>query len=266
MKFSKSWLGEWVGPIPENEKLFHQLTMAGLEVDGYEDLKEGLSGVVVAEIKNVMPVEDSDHLKCCQVSWGNKIVQVVCGASNARVGLKTALAKVGTNLKGNLKIKKAKLRGVESEGMLCSASELGLGDDHDGIIELSEDSVPGEELTEALGLDDVLIDLDLTPNRGDCLSIRGIAREVAVLNDLELRQVDVVEIEETIKESIAVELENPKDCPIYVGRVIKGIKPNLQSPLWIKEKLRRCGLRSIDPVVDVTNFVMLELGLSLIHI
>ena len=129
MKFSRSWLEEWVNPIPENEDFFHQLTMAGLEVDGYEDIGEGLSGVVVAQIEEVIPVSDSDHLNCCKVRFGDELVQVVCGAPNARIGLKTALATVGTNLKGQLEIKKTKLRGVESEGMLCSASELGIGDD-----------------------------------------------------------------------------------------------------------------------------------------
>ena len=260
MKFSRSWLEEWVNPIPEDEEFFHQLTMAGLEVDGYEKLGKGLSGVVVAEIEQITPVADSDHLNCCKVRLGAEVVQVVCGAPNARVGLKTALATVGTNLKGELKIKKAKLRGVESEGMLCSASELGIGDDDAGIMELPASCILGEEVSKALSLDDTLIDLDLTPNRGDCLSIRGIAREVGVLNELEVKEAEVNEVESTINDMFSVSLESPEDCPIYIGRVIKGIDTNLQVPLWMQEKLRRCGLRSIDPVVDVTNFVMLELG------
>ena len=260
MKFSRSWLEEWVNPIPENEDFFHQLTMAGLEVDGYEDIGEGLSGVVVAQIEEVIPVSDSDHLNCCKVRFGDELVQVVCGAPNARIGLKTALATVGTNLKGQLEIKKTKLRGVESEGMLCSASELGIGDDDEGIIELPSNCLVGAEITEALSLEDVLIDLDLTPNRGDCLSIRGIAREVGVLNELEVKEREINEAKPTIDQELSVSLENPEDCPIYVGRVIKGIDADLQAPSWMKEKLMRCGIRSIDPVVDVTNFVMLELG------
>ena len=227
---------------------------------GYEQLGEGLSGVVVAEIEEMTPVTDSDHLNCCQVRLGAEVVQVVCGAPNARVGLKTALATVGTNLKGELKIKKAKLRGIESEGMLCSARELGMGDNDEGIIELPASCVLGEEISKALNLDDILIDLDLTPNRGDCLSIRGIAREVGVLNGLEVKEAGVNEVESTINKTLSVSLESSEDCPIYVGRVIKGINAKLQAPLWMQEKLRRCGLRSIDPVVDVTNFVMLELG------
>ena len=227
---------------------------------GYEQLGEGLSGVVVAEIEEITPVADSDHLNCCQVRLGTEVVQVVCGAPNARVGLKTALATVGTNLKGELKIKKAQLRGIESEGMLCSASELGMGDDDEGIIELPASCVLGEEISKALNLDDILIDLDLTPNRGDCLSIRGIAREVGVLNELEVKEAGLNEVESTINETLSISLESSEDCPIYVGRVIKGIDAKLQAPLWMQEKLRRCGLRSIDPVVDVTNFVMLELG------
>ena len=227
---------------------------------GYEQLGEGLSGVVVAEIEEITPVADSDHLNCCQVRLGAEVVQVVCGAPNARVGLKTALATVGTNLKGELKIKKAKLRGIESEGMLCSASELGMGDNDEGIIELPASCVLGEEINKALNLDDILIDLDLTPNRGDCLSIRGIAREVGVLNELEVKESGLNEVESTINETLSVSLESSEDCPIYVGRVIRGIDAKLQAPLWMQEKLRRCGLRSIDPVVDVTNFVMLELG------
>ena len=260
MKFSRSWLEEWVNPIPEDEEFFHQLTMAGLEVDGYEKLGKGLSGVVVAEIEEITSVADSDHLNCCTVRLGAEVVQVVCGAPNARVGLKTALATVGTNLKGELEIKKAKLRGVESEGMLCSASELGIGDDDAGIMEFPASCILGEEISKALSLDDTIIDLDLTPNRGDCLSIRGIAREVGVLNALDVKEAEVNEVESTINDMFSVSLESPEDCPIYIGRVIKGIDTNLQAPLWMQEKLRRCGLRSIDPVVDVTNFVMLELG------
>ena len=185
MKFSKAWLEEWVGPVPQNEEFFHQLTMAGLEVDGYEQVGDGLTGVVIAEIQSIASVPDSNHLNECKVSYGEGSVTVVCGAANARAGLKTALALVGTELKDGVKIEKTKIRGIDSEGMLCSQKELGLGDDNEGILELPDSSRLGEAITHSLFTPDTIVDLDLTPNRGDCLSIQGIAREVAVLNQLE---------------------------------------------------------------------------------
>ncbi len=260
MKFSKSWLEEWVSPVPENKDFFHQLTMAGLEVDGYEEVGDRLSGVVIAEIQSIALVPDSKHLNECKVSYGEETITVVCGAPNARVGLKTALALAGTELKGGLKIEKTKIRGIDSEGMLCSQKELGLGDDNDGILELPDSSNLGEAVTDSLFVRDTIVDLDLTPNRGDCLSIQGIAREVAVLNQLDFTKVDIPSVEAQISDTLPVKLDSPEDCPLYVGRVIKGIKPDLDAPLWIKEKLRRSGLRSIDAVVDITNYVMLELG------
>ncbi len=260
MKFSKVWLEEWVSPLPENEDFFHQLTMAGLEVDGCEEIGDGLSGIVIAEIESIASVPDSNHLNECRVSCGEKTLTVVCGAPNARVGLKTALALAGTELKDGLKIEKTKIRGIDSEGMLCSQRELGLGDDNEGIIELPESSNLGESLTDSLFVRDTIVDLDLTPNRGDCLSIQGIAREVAVLNQLEFTRVDIPSVEAQISDILPVKLDTPEDCPLYVGRVIRGIKPDVEAPIWIKEKLRRSGLRSIDAVVDITNFVMLELG------
>ena len=260
MKFSKAWLEEWVSPVPENEEFFHQLTMAGLEVDGYEEVGDDLSGVVIAEIQSIGSVPDSKHLNECKVSYGEETVTVVCGAPNARAGLKTALALVGTELKGGVKIEKTKIRGIDSEGMLCSQKELGLGDDDEGILELPDSSNLGEAVTDSLFVRDTIVDLDLTPNRGDCLSIQGIAREVAVLNQLEFTKVDIPSVEVQISDTLPVKLDSPGDCPLYVGRVIKGIKPDAEAPLWIKEKLRRSGLRSIDAVVDITNYVMLELG------
>ena len=260
MKFSKVWLEEWVSPVPENEEFFHQLTMAGLEVDGYEEVGDGLSGVVIAEIRSITSVPDSKYLNECKVSYGEETITVVCGAPNARAGLKTALALIGTELKGGVRIEKTKIRGIDSEGMLCSQKELGLGDDNEGILELPDSSNLGEAVTDSLFVQDTIVDLDLTPNRGDCLSIQGIAREVAVLNQLDFTKVDIPSVEAQISDSLPVKLDSPEDCPLYVGRVIKGIKPDLEAPLWIKEKLRRSGLRSIDAVVDVTNYVMLELG------
>ena len=159
-----------------------------------------------------------------------------------------------------MKIEKTKIRGIDSEGMLCSQKELGLGDDDEGILELPDSSNLGEAVTDSLFVRDTIVDLDLTPNRGDCLSIQGIAREVAVLNQLEFTKVDIPSVEVQISDTLPVKLDSPGDCPLYVGRVIKGIKPDAEAPLWIKEKLRRSGLRSIDAVVDITNYVMLELG------
>jgi phenylalanyl-tRNA synthetase beta chain len=184
---------------------------------------------------------------------------VVCGASNVKTGLKVAFAQVGAELPG-FKIKKAKLRGVESFGMICSEKELQLSDNSAGIMELPLDAPIGTALADYLQLNDTLIEIDLTPNRGDCLGIQGVAREVYANNDIELSSVDTSEIAAQTDDVFDVEIINPQACPHYVGRVIKGIKADAETPLWMKEKLRRCGLRSISPVVDVTNYVMMELG------
>ena len=184
MKFSEQWLREWVNPANDTQALMDQITMAGLEVDGFEPVAGKFSGIVVGEVVSVSPHPDADKLRVCQVSDGAQTVQVVCGAPNVRDGLKVPFAVVGAVLPGDFKIKKAKLRGQPSEGMLCSESELGLSDSHDGLMELPDDAPVGQELSEFLKLNDVTIDVDLTPNRSDCLSIKGIAREVGVLNSL----------------------------------------------------------------------------------
>jgi phenylalanyl-tRNA synthetase beta chain len=264
MKFSEAWLREWVNPSVSRQELLDQLTMAGLEVDGIQAVSGDFRGVVVAEVLSANKHPDADKLSVCEVSDGTDVHQVVCGAPNVRPGLITAYARVGAVLPGDFKIKRAKLRGVESNGMLCSADELGIGDDHDGIVELDADGehrhLIGNDLRSVLELDDVTVDLDLTPNRGDCLSMRGLAREVGVLNNLAVSSRDFEPVAATIADEFPVELANPAGCPRYLGRVIKGIDVAAQSPGWMVEKLRRCGLRSIDPVVDVTNYVMLELG------
>jgi phenylalanyl-tRNA synthetase beta chain len=260
MKFSESWLREWVDPAVSRDDLFRQLTMAGLEVEGQEAVCADFSGVVVGEIVERQPHPNADKLSVCQVDDGNGLIQVVCGAPNARVGLRSAFARVGALLPNDFRIGKAKLRGVESQGMLCSAAELGIGSDADGILELAESLAPGTDLRVALALDDVAVELNLTPNRGDCLSIRGLAREVGVLNNLPVRPPIIRAAAVTSNDSFPVVLQAPQGCPRYLGRVIRGIDIARGSPLWLREKLRRCGLRSIDPVVDVTNFVMLELG------
>jgi len=260
MKFSEQWLREWVNPAIETEALLHQVTMAGLEVDGVERVAGEFSGVVVAEILSAEQHPDADKLRVCQVSDGNATFNVVCGAPNARAGIKIPFATVGAVLPGNFKIKKAKLRGVESFGMLCAEAELGLSESSDGLMELPADAPLGESVYDWLKLDDSTIEVDLTPNRSDCLSISGLAREVGVLNKTEVTYPVVDDVVASIDDTFEVKLSATEACPKYLGRVIRGVNPNATTPLWMAEKLRRCGLRSIEPAVDVTNFVLLELG------
>lgn len=260
MKFSEQWLREWVKPALSTQALSDQLSLAGLEVDEVSGVAGHFEGVVVAEIISATQHPDADKLQVCQVSDGSETFQVVCGAANARAGLKTAFARVGAVLPDDFKIKKAKLRGVESMGMLCAEDELGISDDHGGIMELAVDAPLGTDLREFLNLNDSLIDVDLTPNRGDCLSIAGLAREVGVLNQVPVSQVQIEEVEAVCADTFPVQLDAPNACPRYVGRVIRNINPGATTPQWMQEKLRRSGIRSIDPVVDVTNYVLLELG------
>jgi phenylalanyl-tRNA synthetase beta chain len=234
--------------------------MAGLEVDGFEPVSGPFTGVVVAEVVSVDAHPNADKLSVCMVNDGAQSCQVVCGAPNVRAGMISAFARVGAVLPDDFRIKAAKLRGVESQGMLCSAAELGIGDDHSGILDLDCAGCVGDDLRQALALDDVIVDLDLTPNRGDCLSVRGLAREVGVLNNVPVASADVEAVAPVVEDTFSVEVQDPEGCPRYLGRVIRGIDPSCSSPLWLTEKLRRSGLRSIDPIVDVTNFVMLELG------
>ncbi len=264
MKFSEAWLRQWVNPSLDSAELLHQMTMAGLEVDGIEPAAKVFSGVVVAQIQSVEQHPDADKLRVCQVSDGTDVFQVVCGAPNASAGLITAFARVGAVLPDNFKIKKAKLRGVESFGMLCGADEIGLGEDSEGIIELPENSEIGADLATIAGadlpLDDLTVDVDLTPNRGDCLSLKGLAREVGVLNNLEVTYPQIPAVAPQIDSTFPVDVVAGEQCPRYLGRVIEGVDLSRPSPKWLTERLRRCGLRSIDPVVDVTNFVLIEQG------
>ena len=259
MEISENWLREWADPAIDSDTLISQLTMAGLEVEGSRNAAPKLMNVVVAEVIAVKRHPDADKLNVCQVSDGNDSFSVVCGASNVGADLKVAFARIGAELPG-ITIKRAKLRGVESQGMICSAVELQLAESSDGILELPNDAPVGMSIVEYLLLDDKIIDIDLTPNRGDCLSITGVAREVSAINKIPLTQTAVSTVDNSIDDSFVVELEAPGHCPRYVGRVIKGIDPQAQTPLWMQEKLRRCGLRPINPVVDVTNYVMMELG------
>ncbi|WP_066964994.1 phenylalanine--tRNA ligase subunit beta [Microbulbifer sp. Q7] len=261
MKFSNAWLREWVNPDLTAQQLADQITMAGLEVDAVEPVAGAFSGVVVGEIVGCEQHPDADKLRVCKVKGHpDGEMQVVCGAPNARTGIKIPFALVGAKLPGDFKIKKAKLRGVESFGMLCAQTELELGDDSDGIWELPEDAVTGTDLREYLKLDDSTIEVDLTPNRSDCLGVAGIAREVGVLNRCEVCEPAIEPVAPVIGDSLPVSLLAENACPRYVGRIIRNINIDAQTPLWMQERLRRSGLRSIDPVVDVTNYVLLELG------
>mgnify|MGYP003665243057 FL=1 len=260
MKVSENWLREWVNPSISSDDLVAQITLAGLEVDEVLPVASAFSGVVVGEIISAEPHPNADKLQVCQVSDGIEAFQVVCGAPNARAGIKIPFAKIGAVLGADFKIKKAKLRQVESFGMLCSASELGLSDDHDGIMELPSSAKVGEDFRAFLGLDDQIIDVDLTPNRSDCLSVAGLAREVGVLNKTDVTPVNVIPAQVVIDDTFSVRVDAADACPRYLGRVVRGVDVSAQTPLWMVEKLRRSGIRSIDPIVDITNFVMLELG------
>ncbi len=261
MKFSEKWLRESVDPTLSTSELSDLLTMGGMEVDGVEPAAPEFSGVVVASIISAEQHPDADKLQLCKVDFGgDELVDIVCGAANAREGLITALAIVGAVLPGGMKIKKAKLRGVPSFGMLSSASELGLADKADGIMELPADAEIGQDLRDYFDLDDSIIEVDLTPNRGDCFSLRGVARDVGVLSNSEVLSNDIRVVNATTDQTFPIDVQLPGGCPNYIGRVITNISTNVVTPLWMQERLRRSSLRSIHPVVDITNYVMLELG------
>lgn len=261
MKFSEQWLREWINPDISTDELSHQLTMAGLEVDAIEPVAAEFSKVVVGEVLSVEKHPDADKLSVCQVNVGEgEPLNIVCGAANVREGLRIPAALVGAAFPGNFKIKKSKLRGVPSHGMLCSTAELGITETAEGLMELPNDAPVGTNIRDYLNLDDVMIELSLTPNRADCFSITGIAREVGVSNKMPVTEHKQATIKAQIKDTVEVKLQAGKDCPRYLGRVIKGVNPKAETPLWLQEKLRRSGIRSLGPVVDVTNFVLLELG------
>ncbi|KJG34398.1 phenylalanine--tRNA ligase subunit beta [Photobacterium angustum] len=261
MKFSESWLREWVNPAVNSEELAHQITMAGLEVDGIEAVAGEFTGVKVGQVVECAQHPDADKLRVTKVDVGaEELLDIVCGAPNCRQGIKVAVATVGAVLPGDFKIKKAKLRGQPSNGMLCSFTELGIDVESDGIMELTEDAVLGTDFREFLGLDDVTIDVDLTANRADCLSIAGLAREVGVLNRAEVTEPQFEIVAPTAADTIAIDVKAPAACPRYLGRIVRNVNVQAETPLWMQEKLRRCGTRSIDPIVDITNYVLLEMG------
>jgi len=260
MRISIDWLSEWLGSSPEPQELAQRLTMAGLEIEAVEPAAPPLPGVVVGEILEREKHPDADALSVCRVSTGAEVVQVVCGAPNARAGMKAPLATLGAKLPGGMEIRKAKLRGVESFGMLCSARELGLSDDAAGLMELPAGVTTGLSLTDALGLEDTILDVNLTPNRGDCMSVLGIAREAAVLAGSRVSGPVLAPVPARSGDTFPVSLAKGAGCARFAARVIRGVRPDAESPLWMRERLRRAGLRPIGAVVDVTNYVMLELG------
>lgn len=261
MKLPLSWLRDFVDCSWSGRDLGERLTMAGFELEGVVPAAPAFSGVVVAEIVSCEKHPQADKLQVCQVTTGTGPArQIVCGAKNARAGLRTALAVVGAQLPGDLAIKAAKLRGVESSGMLCSAKELGLAEVSDGILELPAGTPLGSDLRQALRLDDEILEIAITPNRGDAMSVLGVAREVAALTGKKIEAKSVAPVAVQPMQSIAVGLIDGAGCPKFAGRMIRGVNNRASSPLWLRERLRRAGLRSISPVVDVTNYVVHELG------
>ncbi|MFJ4453272.1 phenylalanine--tRNA ligase subunit beta [Pseudomonas sp. NPDC089392] len=260
MKFSEQWLRGWVNPQVSRDELVARLSMAGLEVDSVTPAAGQFSGIIVGEILATEQHPDADKLRVCQVTNGQETFQVVCGAPNARPGIKVPFAMIGAELSGDFKIKKAKLRGVESFGMLCSAAELEISEENDGLLELAADAPVGENIRTYLSLDDASIEIGLTPNRGDCLSIAGLARDVSALYDTPVTRPVVPAVQPAHDEVRPVEVSAPAACPRYLGRVIRNVDLSKPTPLWMVERLRRSDVRSIDAAVDITNYLMLELG------
>ena len=262
MRFSEQWLREWIDPGVDTAALSEQLTLLGLEVDAVEPAAPPFSGVVIARIESVEPHPEADRLRVCQVSTGTHDMHtVVCGADNSAAGLVAPYARVGAELPGERRIERTEVRGVTSAGMLCSAQELGLDSEaSDGLLALPETAPLGRDYRAWAGLDDRVIELELTPNRGDCLSLRGIAREVAVACGGQIGGPETAPVTATTDARFPVWLEAPAACPRYVGRVIRGVDASAETPTWLAERLRRGGIRPLNPVVDVTNYVMLELG------
>lgn len=259
MKCSESWLREWVDFKLDLKALCHLLTMSGFEVEDIAPVSQEFTEVVVGKIEAVEKHPNADQLTVCRVSIGKSVLSIVCGAQNVKKGLKVAVAKVGAKL-GAIAIKMVNMRGVESHGMICSAKELGLDEDHSGVLELADDAPIGKDLRKYLSLNDCVMDIAITPNRGDCLSIQGISREVAALTQDKLTPVKIVRQPISIKTRKRLKVSAKGGCPNYVGRIITGVKADIPTPLWLKEKLRRVGQRSINPIVDIMNYVMLELG------
>lgn len=260
MKVSERWLAGWVDPPVTGDQLVEQLTMQGLEVDGVTPVAEGLVGVVVGQVVDVAPHPQADRLRVCRVDAGREVLQVVCGAPNVRAGGRYPLATVGAVLPDGTRIRPTKLRGVESAGMLCSARELGLGEDSGGLLDLGDGAAPGADVVTLLELPDRILDINLTPNRADCFSVAGLARDVAAVGRASVRAPAMPPVPPASAEVAAARVEAVADCPRFALRIINGVSTGARSPLWLVERLRRSGIRAIHPVVDVTNYVLLELG------
>ncbi|MBK8317410.1 MAG: phenylalanine--tRNA ligase subunit beta [Betaproteobacteria bacterium] len=261
MKFSESWLRTLVAPELSSEALSHLLTMAGLEVEELDPVAPQFNDVVVAHVLEVTKHPDADRLNVCKVDTGRgEPTIIVCGAPNVAVGLRVPCALPGARLPGDFVIKIAKVRGIESSGMLCSAKELGIAEEASGLLILPVDAPVGQSIRQYLDLDDNLFTLKLTPNRADCLSLTGVAREVGAIADAQVKFVDVPEVAATIADQRQVILDAPAACPLYCGRIIQGVDAKAPTPEWMKRRLERSGIRAISALVDVTNYVMLELG------
>ena len=261
MQFPESWLRTLVDPDISTKALSHKLTMAGLEVEEEKPVAPEFSGIIVARIESTEQHPNADKLKVCSVDDGSgQLLQIVCGAPNAAAGLKVPLATVGAQMPDGLKIGIAKMRGVESSGMLCSARELGLSQDHAGLLVLPDDAPVGQDIRQALRLNDVLFTLKLTPNRADCLSILGVAREVAALTGAKLTPPKAEPVAVTLSEIVPTKIEATDLCGLFVGRVIRGVNAHAKTPVWMIERLERAGQRSVSALVDISNYVMLECG------
>lgn len=261
MQFSEQWLRSRVNPSLSTDELSYLLTMAGLEVEEVTPAAPAFSGVVIAEVKECVKHENADRLRVTKVDVGSgELVQIVCGAPNVAVGVKVPCALPGAILPGDFKIKPTKMRGVESGGMLCSGKELGVPEDVDGLMLLPADAPVGQNIRDYLGLDDSLFTLKITPNRADCLSIRGIAREVAALTGSPLAAWDIAAVAPQTDSKLAVTIADNAPCGRYVGRVVKNVNAAAATPDWMKRRLERAGLRSISAIVDITNYILLEQG------
>lgn len=260
MKFSELWLREWVNPQLTREQLSDRLTMSGLEVEALSPVAEQFSGIVVGKVLSIEKHPEADRLQICSVDIGHQKLSIVCGAKNVKVGMKVPVAIEGSILPNKTKIICSDIRGVHSQGMLCSAVELGIAEQGEGLLQLSHDAPLGETIWDYLKLADYIMDVGITPNRGDCMSLMGMAKEISALTHSALHTPNIPKIKPSIPDILPELLQMPVDCPRYVGRIIRGIKADVTTPMWMQERLRRSGVRSIHPVVDVTNYVMLELG------
>ena len=259
MKFSENWLRTFIDSPLSTRELADALTMGGIEVEEIHPAAAAFDRVVVAEVLAVERHPDADRLSVCRVNAGGDALQVVCGAPNVRAGIKVPFAQVGAQLPGGLKIKQAKVRGVESNGMLCSARELGIAEDASGLLVLANDAPVGQDIRQHLDLDDCVIMIKPTPNRGDCLSLAGVGREVAAITDCKFNPVSA-QVAATLAEKIDIRLSAPEACPLYCGRIVRGVNATAITPRWMAQRLERSGLRCISALVDVTNYVMLEIG------